>query len=373
MLPHFRYFLTAMLCFGLAGCGLPRGAGFQAEVLAASSVETKDDGTVERTYDFSVFEVTRETLPVLQSWPDLGARHYRWISDRQAATSMIIAPGDKLQLTVWDAEENSLLSGTGQRATPLQEVEVSSNGQIFVPYIGNLKVSGMAPETARQRIEEELTMTIPSAQVQLISAPGRANTANIVTGVAAPGIYPLEYRNVKLLDFLSLAGGVPADLINPQVKLARGSNVYGISYDRLLSNPALDTTVRGGDRIIVEPEDRTFLSLGATGTQAIHPFPQDEVSALDAMAIVGGVNPGRANPEGILVLREYDASQVRTDGSGPPMDRVVFTLDLTSADGLFSAAQFEIQPGDLVYGTESALGSAFTVLNIFNTVSTLRN
>jgi polysaccharide export outer membrane protein len=370
---HIRYVLAAMLCFGLAGCGLPRGAGFQAEVLAASSFDKNEDGTVERTYDFAVFEVTRETLPVLKSWPDLGTRHYRWINDRQAATSMIIAPGDKLQLTVWDAEENSLLSGTGQRVTPLQEVEVSSNGQIFVPYIGNLKVSGMAPETARQRIEEELTQTIPSAQIQLIAAPGRANTANIVTGVGAPGIYPLAYRNVKLLDLLSLAGGVPPDLVNPQVKLARGNEVFGISYDRLLSNPALDTNVRGGDRIIVEAEDRTFLSLGATGTQAIHPFPQEDVSALDAIAIVGGVNPTRANPEGILVLREYDAAQIRSDSSGPPQDRVVFTLDLTSADGLFSAAQFKIQPNDLVYGTESALGSAFTVLNIFNTVSGLRN
>ena len=367
-----RISVILSLCFGLTGCGVPRGAGFQAEVLAASSAQQTEDG-VEPVRDFAVFEVTRETLPELTAWPDLDPRHDRWISDQQAATSLIIGPGDKLQLTIWDAEENSLLAGTGQRATPLQETEVSSTGHIFVPYVGRLKVSGMSPETARERIEEQLTLTIPSAQVQLIAAPGRTNTANVVTGVGAPGIYPLEYRNTRLLDLLSTAGGVAPDMVNPRIRLARGNAVYGIAYDRLLKNPALDTTIRGGDRIIVEAEDRVFLSLGATGTQAIHPFPEENVTALDAMAIVGGVNPGRANPEGILILREYDVSQVRSDGSGPPQERVVFTLDLTSADGLFSAAQFEIQPDDLVYGTESVLGPAFTLINVFNTASSLTN
>ncbi len=372
MLQTSRYVLTALLCFSLAGCGIPRGAGFQSEVLAASSVQQTENG-VEQVRDFAVFEVTRETLPTLQSWPDKDARRYRWVPDNQSATSLIIAPGDKMQLTVWDASENSLLSGTGQRVTPLQDIEVSSSGQIFVPYIGELKVSGMSPTTARARIEEQLTQTIPSAQVQLIVTPGRTNTANVVSGVGAPGIYPLEYRNTRLLDLLSLAGGVPPDTINPQVRLARGNTVYGIAYERLLEDPRLDTTIRGGDRVYVEQEDRSFLSLGATGTQAIHPFPKDHVTALDALAIVGGVNPGRANPQGILVLREYDVSDVRTDGAGPPQERVVFTLDLTSADGLFSAAQFAIQPNDLVYGTESALGPAFTLVNVFRTITTISN
>ncbi|PUB14848.1 polysaccharide biosynthesis/export family protein [Yoonia sediminilitoris] len=370
MLPLFRNLLAFACVSSLASCGIPRGAGFQSEVLAASSVR-QDDGSVEQVYDFAVFEVTKATLPQLQSWPDKDKQRYRWVSDTQPETALLISPGDKLQLTVWDAEENSLLAGAGQRVTQLQEIEVSSAGRIFVPYIGELKVSGMSSNTARARIEEQLNLTIPSAQVQLNLLPGRVNTVNVVTGVAAPGIYPLGSRNTKLLDLLSEAGSVPSTLVNPMVRLSRGKDVYGIAYSRLLENPSLDTTVRGGDRIFVEEDKRTFLSLGTTGSQAIHPFPTEEVTALDAMAIVGGVNPGRANPEGILILREYDSLTVREDGAGPPQERVVFTLDLTSADGLFSAAQFRIQPDDLVYGTESVLGPAFTLLNVFNTISTV--
>jgi polysaccharide export outer membrane protein len=126
--------------------------------------------------------------------------------------------------------------------------------------------------------------------------------------------------------------------------------------------------------VILEQDDRYFLSLGTTSSEALHPFTKSEVSALDALAIIGGVTDGRANPQGVLILREYDPSAVIPGAvpspAGPPHDRVVFTINLTSADGLFSAGRFMIQPGDLVYGTESPLGSATTILGIFGNVLT---
>jgi polysaccharide export outer membrane protein len=45
---------------------------------------------------------------------------------------------------------------------------------------------------------------------------------------------------------------------------------------------------------------------------------------------------------------------------------VVFALDLTSADGLFSAGEFNIQPGDLVYATESPVTTVQTVFSILS-------
>lgn len=370
---HIFYRFTVIgLCLALAGCGLPRGAGFQSEVLAASNAKTAQNGEAP-VYDFAVFEVGRAVLPTIRQWPDNKTRTYPWIGRQQQPASLIIAPGDIVQITIWDAEENSVFSNAAQSATPLQETEVGSDGRIFVPYIGELQVTGMSPATARARIEEEMTRTIPSAQVQLVVTPGRANTANLVSGVAAPGVYPLPDRNYKLLDLLSQGGGANPGLVNPQVRLIRGDNTYGVSLRRLLAEPQLDTTLRGGDRVIVQQDERYFLSLGAAGTEAMHVFPKDEVSALDAMSIIGGVSDARANPQGILVLREYAPDQVRSDGSGPPQERVVFVLDLTSADGLFSAGSFKVQPNDLVYATESALGSAMSVFNVASTLSSFGN
>lgn len=354
-----------LLCALLAGCNAPRGAGFQSEVLSATDAATPQGPA---TYDFAVYAVTRDSLPVLQAWPSTDHSRLGWINRERQAATQVIAPGDTLAISIWDADENSLLVGAGQRVAQLQDVKVTPSGKIFLPFVGDLSVSGMSPETARARIETQLTQTSPSAQVQLNVTEGRANTVNLVSGVGSPGVYPLPDRDYTVLALLSEGGGVQPALQNPQIRLMRGDRIYGTSIDRLYDNPALDTTLQGGDRVIVSEEERYFLSLGATGTEARHLFPQDHVTALDALAVIGGVADDRANAQGILILRTYPNSAVRSDLSGPPQDRVVFTIDLTSADGLFSAGIFHIMPGDLVYGTESPVSSARSVLGLLGAV-----
>lgn len=360
--------VAVIICFALASCGLPRGAGFQSEVLAASRANTAAQGE-EPVYDFAVYEVNRETLPVLQGWPATIDAPLPWIAAQEQPASLLIATGDIVQVTIWDAEENSIFGGTG--VTPLQPATVSSDGRIFVPYIGDLRVTGMSPSTARTRIEEELIMTVPSAQVQLSVEPGRANTANLASGFLAPGLYPLTDRNVKILDVFSQAGGPNPEFNSPQVRLVRGGKTYGIPFQRLLKDPRANIAMRGGDRVYIEDDARKFIALGATGTQSIIDFPEIDFSALEALAFIGGVNAGSANPEGILVLREYDASAVADGISGPPKERVVFTIDLTTADGLFSAGNFMLEGDDLIYGTESALGPALTLFGLTNTLASI--
>ncbi|MBU1834748.1 MAG: polysaccharide export protein [Alphaproteobacteria bacterium] len=350
------------LSLALAGCTLPRSAGFQSEVLAAREVQT--DAAGNSIYDFSVFAITRKILPVVTSWPDTGTRHYKWVAGQGQPASMLIAAGDEIQVTIWDAEENSLLTSPGQRVAQLQSMDVASDGRIFIPFVGNLQVAGMSQQTARARIEEMLLSTVPSAQVQIQVKPGRANAANLVSGVNSPGSYPLPDQNVSVLALIAQGGGIRSSITNPQVRLFRGNNIYGISIDQLFENPTLDTRLVGGDRVIVEEEERFFLSLGAANRQSRHLFPKDQVTALDALAEIGGVSDTRANPQGILILRQYPADALRADLSGPPQERMVFTIDLTKADGLFSAGKFEIQSGDLIYVTESPLGSARSVLSI---------
>ena len=83
---------------------------------------------------------------------------------------------------------------------------------------------------------------------------------------------------------------------------------------------------------------------------------------------MGGLSDARADPKGVLVLREYPMGVLKTDGTGPRMPQVVFTLDLTSADGLFAARNFYIQPGDTVLATESPVTSAQTIFGLIGAV-----
>ncbi len=365
------------LVASLSACTtLPRGAGLQSEILGVSHAL----GMADETPDFAVETVTRDNLAAFAAWPRVGEDRLSWIERVDQPNNRIIAPGDLLSITIWSTEDNGLLTTAGQRFVNLPEMRVSASGTVFLPYIGTLRVAGMAPETARARIEDQYLIVTPSAQVQLEMQEGRQNTVSLVSGVLRPGSYPLPDRDFTVMALIAEGGGIAANLDNPQVRLQRGDRLFGISVDRLLDTPRLDTTLRGGDKVFVEEDERYFLSLGAAGSESLHPFPKDHVTALDAMSIIGGLNDSSADPQGILILRRYAPADVRPDGTGPRHERTVFTIDLTSADGLFSAGQFHIQSGDLVYASESPLTSARTIigvlatsLGVLNTATNLQN
>ncbi len=352
--------IVLMLAF-LAGCeSLPRGAAFQGEVLNVA-LAAEEQG-VEAP--FQVFPITKATLPFLTAWPRAAGLDGRWIGRSDDPATILIAPGDTLDVRIWDSSANSLLLPVGARSADLQTLTVSAAGRIDLPYVGDVRVQGMSPERARAVIEERLSDAVPGGQVQVAHTPGRGNQVSLVGGVSAPGTYPMSDQSFTVLGLLSDGGGVNPALRNPQVRLMRGGEIYRTSVKRLFDTPSADATLRPGDRVIVAEDDRYFLSLGAAGAEAQHNFPRAEVTALDAMAIVGGVNDARADPKGILILREYPQSAVRADGRGPTHARVIFVMDLTSADGLFSAGRFPIQSGDLVYVTESPVTGVQNVIGL---------
>ncbi|GAA6202859.1 polysaccharide biosynthesis/export family protein [Aquicoccus sp. SU-CL01552] len=349
--------LTALTIGCTARGRLPGGAPVREEVLRQSADETPD---------FAVYQVTRAFLPTVAQWPATGDQErLNWIGTSRGPATQIIQPGDMLSIRIWDSSDNSLLTAPEQKETRLEEVKVSANGTIFMPYVGNITVTGLTPDLARAELQGALEAIVPSAQVQLNMAEGRANSVDLVGGVGRPGSYPMPDRNYTVLGLLAAGGGVNEDLVNPQIRLMRGGGIYGTSVDTLLNNPRLDTRLRGGDRVFVEADSRYFLSFGAAGTEDLHRFRKDDVSAMDAVSIMGGVSDSKADPQGLLVLREYPGDALRPGVRGPRQTRVVFTIDLTSADGLFSARNFAINPGDLVVATESPINDALTISNIF--------
>ncbi|MDG3041512.1 polysaccharide biosynthesis/export family protein [Roseicyclus marinus] len=360
-----RLGLALLSIAALAGCEiLPRGAAVEREIVSVAQGETAD---------FRVYPVDRAFLAQVEGWPRTGEASHPWLPTSGGARTQVIAPGDTLEITIWDSNENSLLSSPGQRQVEIQSLSVAPDGTVFVPYVGDTRVSGLTLQLARQHLQEAIDAVVPSAQVQVTLAEGRTNSVDLVGGVANPGAYPLPDRNYTVLNLLAAGGGVQPALVNPQIRLRRGGRVYGTSVSRLYADPGLDTLLHGGDQVIVEQDGRQFLSLGAAGQQSHHRFPQDRVTALDAMAIIGGVDSRRGDPGGILILREYPDSALRLDGTGPEQPRVVFTLDLTSADGLFSARNFDIHAGDLVLVTESPITSAQTIFGLIGSVFGLAN
>ena len=99
-----------------------------------------------------------------------------------------------------------------------------------------------------------------------------------------------------------------------------------------------------------------FSVLGATRSQARVAFETQDLSALEAIAQVGGLVSTSSDPTGVFVFRN-EVSEIanivlgRQDLIGA--QRMVYVLNLTEPNGVFMARDFVIRDGDTVYVTEA--------------------
>ena len=348
-----RLFLMTVSGSLVSGCQLPRSAPEKREVLAVPEGEQPD---------FVFRLVDRASLAEIQTWPHTGqGGPLGWPKGGGRNGAAVIMAGDRLDLIIWDPAETSLIAAPGQPSREIAGLAVGPNGGIFLPYVEQVKVAGLTAEGARKRIQDALVEIAPTAQVQLNHTLGRRNAMDVVSGVARPGSYPLAETAISALSMIALAGGVQPGLRNPQLRLIRGGKVYRASLDWIAADPSRDIGLQGGDRLIVEADRRSFTALGASGRQAIVDFTADKINALQAISLMGGVTDNRGDPRGVLILRQYPNGRFGKVGQ-PALPRVVFSFDLTTADGLFSANQFLVMPEDVVLATQAPVSTVERVI-----------
>ena len=349
-------------------CGLPRSGPNKGEIFSGSVLEEGDA---------FILTVTDRVNRISGVTPALGFSE--GFQNAGLVGSDTINPGDVLGLTIWENVEDGILVPQGQRATVLEEVQVDGAGFIFVPYAGRIRAAGNSPEAIRRIITEKLNEQTPDPQVQVRRLAGDGATVSIVGGVGAQGVYAIERPTRTLSAMLARAGGVAVRPEIAQVTVVRGNHKGSIWFEDLYDHPAHDIALRGGDRIIVEEDTRSFTALGATGSQTRVPFESQTISAIEAIAQVGGLSSNVADPTGVFVFRNEpeDIAKAllgREDIIGT--QRIVYVLDLTRPNGMFFARDFAIRDGDTVYVTEApyvqfnkAIAAATGSLNSVNTLS----
>ncbi|WP_229673428.1 polysaccharide biosynthesis/export family protein [Salipiger pallidus] len=312
----------------------------------AGSVMREGDAFIVAVND----RVTRATAVV----PALGFTE----SFRNASVlgSDTIRPGDTLGLTIWENVDDGLLVAETANATALEEVQVDGSGFIFVPYAGRIKASGNSPEAVRRIITSKLADQTPDPQVEVRRLAGDGSSVSLVGAVGGQGVYPIERPTRTLAAMLARAGGITIEPEIAQISVIRGQQTETIWFQDLYKNPSYDIALRGGDKVLVEEDTRSFTALGATGAQARVPFETQTLSGVEAIAQVGGLLAAAADPTGVFVLRNEPAeiaNQVlgRTDLIGA--QRLVYVLDLTKPNGMFMARDFVIRDQDTLYVTEA--------------------
>ncbi len=361
--------LTAAVAV-VSSCGLPRSGPTKREIYSGS-VEKDGNAFVVTVND----NVTRKTNVI----PALGFS--KDFINAGVVGSDTIHPGDVLGLTIWENVDDPLLGAPGSSETPLQEIQVDGAGFIFIPYAGRIRAAGNSPEALRRIITQKLDKQTPDPQVVVRRLAGDGATVSIVGGVGGQGVYPIERPTRTLSTMLAKAGGISVEPEVTQITVIRGKRQGKIWFEDLYKHPELDIPLRGGDRILIEQDTRDFTALGATGAQSRVKFASQNMSAMEAIAQVGGLSSNIADPKGVFILRTEHADIAnavlnRKDLRGD--QRMIYVLDMTKPNGIFMARDFMIHDGDTIYITEApfvqwskTLSAWMGTLNSANTINTL--
>jgi len=329
----------------VAACGLPRSGPTKREIF---------EGSVQKSGDAFVVSVNDRVTRATSVVPALGFPNS--LLNAGVSGSDVIRPGDTLGLTVYENVDEGLLAERGVNSSVLEEVQVDGSGYIFVPYAGRIRAAGNTPERLRQIITEKLDAQTPDPQVLVRRIAGDGATVSLIGEVGAQGVYAIERPTRTLTAMLAQAGGVAIEPEIARVTLIRGNERGTVWLQDLYEHGELDIALRSGDRILVEEDTRAYSALGATGAQSIVPFESQTLSAIEAIATVGGLNTNLADPTGVFVFRNEPAEianavLARNDLTGD--QRIVYVLDLTEPTGMFMARDFSIRDGDTVYVTEA--------------------
>ena len=319
--PRARWIALSVCAIILAGCGLPRSGPTKNEIFAGS-VEKHGDAFVVTADD----HVTRATA----FSPALGFS--QGFINAAALGSDTVRPGDTLGLMIWENVDDGLLATAGANAAALDEIQVDGAGFIFVPYAGRIRAAGNSPEAIRRIITEKLEAQTPDPQVIVKRLAGDGATVSLIGGVGSQGVYPIERPTRTLTAMLARAGGITLPPEITQITLIRGAHSGTIWLEDLYADPRLDIALRAGDRILVEEDERFYTALGATGAQVKVPFATQTVSAIEALATVGGISTALADPTGIFVFRDEPAEVA---------NRVLNRTDLVGYDHIVSMGQYE--------------------------------
>nr|WP_223191382.1 polysaccharide biosynthesis/export family protein [Paracoccus thiocyanatus] len=342
-----RLMQVAMLGAALlvSACGLPRSGPTKGQIMS---------GSVEKGGSTHIVQVDDRVNRAANF-----TAAYGFSADFQAAGTVAaddIRPGDVLGLSIWENVDDGLLASMGSSSTQLTELQVDSQGYIFVPYAGRVLAAGNSPEELRRIITQKLETQTPDPQVMVTRVAGDGATVSVMGKVNAQGVYAIERPTRTLSAMLSRSGGVSIEPEIAVVTVKRGNASGKVWLRDLYSNARNDIALRPGDVILVEEDERSFTALGALGGQTKVPLGNEQINAIEAVAMVGGLSTALADPKGVFVLRDEPPAVARAvlgRGDIQGNQRVAYVLDLTKPDGMFLARDFVIRDGDTVYVTEA--------------------
>ena len=328
-------------------------------------------GTSTEALPFDVIDLTPTTIAAYRQPESIDRPSIT--SSLSAGGRVAVAPGDALKVRVFEPYEGSIFPTIQKPGADFGVQRVTDDGTINIPFVGTVRVVGLDLLQIERRIAQQVKdggkATDPQVIVEFVA--DRTHTVMVSGDVKNPGRVSVLEGVRSVVEAINRAGGPvggggtsggggPTQV---EVVVRRhGQVILTAQFSELLAGG--DIGIQKGDEIVVRPNSQVFTVLGAVVKSGNVPMTKHNLSLLEALGQVGGLNDIQANKTGVYVFRLGDLK------NNPSARARVFRLDLLQPVSIFVAQQFGMQARDVVYVSNAPLYEYDKVLtSIYRTFS----
>ncbi|MGL6124674.1 MAG: polysaccharide export protein, partial [Shewanella sp.] len=295
-----------MACFSLlalSGCAMP-GSHIDAKQTADLFADNQVETTQASLDNIDVVAITPSLLAKINQTA-VPQRNNPQLDQQLQSYDYHVGVGDVLNITVWDHPELTIPAGAYRSAQDAGNW-VHSDGSIFYPYVGTVKVAGMSVIQIRSLIASKLSKYIEDPQLDVSVSAFRSQRIYVTGEVTAPGPVAITNIPLTLLEAVTQAKGLNEQADWKNVVLTRQGKNIKVSLNELLEKGDLaqNYLLQHNDVIHIPRNDfQKVFVMGEVKQPKSLLIQRAGMSLTEALAEVGGINEGTANASGVFIVR----------------------------------------------------------------------